>query len=77
MFGGKIVGTLGDSIIQQNGITKTTIKIHLIEKKHGEKVVGVELTDNAKLAWAMRPITFTKSEAQQLVAMLNEAISKT
>lgn len=77
MFGGKIVDTLNDTIIQTSGINKTTIKIHLIEKQKGEKCVGVELTDNAKLAWSMRSLTFSKDEAQQLVFMLNEAINKT
>jgi len=77
MFGGEIIGTLNDSIVQHSGLNKTTIKIHLIEKKQGEKFVGIELTDNAKLAWSMRPITFSKAEAEQLAGMLNEAISKT
>ena len=65
MFGGKIVGTLNESIVQTSGINKTIMKIHLIEKKSGEKHVGVDLTDNAKLAWSMRPLTFTQSEAKQ------------
>lgn len=77
MFGGKILKTSDDSIVQESGINKTTIKVHLIEKNHGEKCVGVEIIDNAKLAWSMRPITFSKAEAQQLVSMLNEAIGNT
>ncbi len=78
MFGGKILDMLSDTITQKDGLSKTTIRVHLIEKKkQREKFVGIELTDNAKLAWSMRPLTFSRAEAQQLVNMLNEAISKT
>ena len=77
LFGGKIIETLNDSIIQKRGITKTTIKIHIIEKKQKEKYVGIELTENAKLSWSMKPVTISKEDAQKLVNMLNDAINKT
>ena len=75
MFGGKIVKTLDREIKQKDGIQSTTIRVHVVEKKK-EPVnsVAIELTESAKLAWSMKPITLNKEEASQLISMLQEAV---
>jgi hypothetical protein len=77
MLGGKIVHTANDEILQTQGMNKTAIRAHLIETKSGSKHVGIELSDNAKLAASMRPIKLTKQEAESLINMIKEVADKT
>ncbi len=77
MFGGKIIESIDKSITSKKGMSKTKIKLHVIEKKKGENCVGIELSQSAVLAWSMTPITLTKSDAKLMIDMLNEAIDKT
>ncbi len=77
MLGGKIVYTANDEIVQTQGINKTAIRAHLIETKSGSKHVGIELSDNAKLAASMRPIKLSKQEADTLAAMIKEMANQT
>ncbi|MEO2266820.1 hypothetical protein V1358_05870 [Pseudoalteromonas sp. YIC-656] len=77
MLGGKIVHTANDEITQTQGIKKTAIRVHLIETKSGTKQVGIELSDNAKLAASMTPIRLSKQEAETLINMIKEVTDKT
>ncbi|WP_221801519.1 hypothetical protein [Oceanobacter mangrovi] len=77
ILGGKIVHTANDEIIQAQGTNKTTIRAHVIETNSGSKHVGIELSDNAKLAASMRPIKLTKQEAESLINMIKEVVEKT
>ncbi len=76
-FGGKIVETLGENIIQKEGIDKISIKVHLIQKKDGANRIGIEFSKRSPFGWSMHPIVLSKDETRKLVSMLNEASSKT
>ncbi|MBY5991737.1 hypothetical protein [Ferrimonas balearica] len=77
MFGGKILETHEREIVQTSGINKTKIRVHLIAKRSGEKCVGIEVADNAKLSFSFRPITLSQEEAKRLVTMLDETANET
>jgi len=74
-FGGKILRTLDQEVKQKNGISNCTIRVHVIGKKETkENTVGIELSQHAFLAWSMTPISLTKTEAGELISMLQEAV---
>lgn len=77
MLGGTIITTAKDEITTSSGISKTALRAHAIEAKNGTKHVGLELSQNAKLAASMTPIKLSKQEAETLIAMLREVIDKT
>jgi hypothetical protein len=77
MFGGEILETIPDEIRPNLKGVKTTIKMHVVRKKNEiSNSIGIEITDKTFLSWNMRPLTLSKSEAQKLIMMLNEAINK-
>lgn len=77
MLGGTIIHTSSEEIIHTKGIAKSVIRAHLIETKNGTKHVGIELSDNAKLAVSMRPIKLDKEEAERLIRMIREIANRT
>lgn len=77
MLGGTIIHTASDEIIHTKGIAKSVIRAHLVETKSGSKHVGIELSENAKLAASMKPIKLTKEEAEKLIGMIREIADRT
>lgn len=77
LLGGKILTTAKDEIIKKEGISKTALRAHLVEAKDGTKHVGLELSQNAKLAASMTPIKLSKQEAETLISMIREVADKT
>lgn len=77
MMGGTITETLPDEIVQKKGIVTTTIKVHVIDSNQSEKLVGVDISESAKLGASFKPISLSKTDAQKLAHMLNDAASKT
>ncbi|RNC83166.1 MAG: hypothetical protein ED557_10670 [Balneola sp.] len=77
MLGGSIIHTSSEEIIQTKGIAKSVIRTHVVEAKNGSKHIGIELSENAKLAASMTPIKLTKEEAQKLVRMITEVANRT
>lgn len=74
LLGGTIVRTIGTEIKQSKGITRTTIRAHIIDMKHhAENSISIELNQHAFLGWSMNAMTLTKSEAKTLIEMLQEA----
>lgn len=77
MLGGSIIHTSSEEIIHTKGIAKSVIRAHVVETKGGSKHIGIELSENAKLAASMKPIKLTKEEAQKLIRMLSEVANRT
>jgi ABC-type Na+ efflux pump permease subunit len=77
MLGGTIIDTAKDEITSNEGIAKTALRAHVVEAKNGTKHVGLELSQNAKLAASMTPIKLSKKEAETLIGMLREVVDKT
>lgn len=74
-FGGKIRRTIETEIKQKNGISRSTIRAHVIDKKNEQEAsVSIELNQHAFLAWSMMPINLSKTEAKTLISMLQEAV---
>jgi len=77
MLGGTIVETTSEEIEQKSGMLTTTVRAHVVEASAGNKHVGLEISEGAKLGASYKPVKLSRSEAETLVRMLNEAISKT
>ena len=77
MMGGDIVDTATDEIAQTSGMLSTRIRAHVIQPKSGVKHVSLEISENAKLGASMKPVRLSKQEAETLIGMLNEVVSKT
>ena len=77
MLGGTIIDTASEEIVQKSGILTTSIKAHVVETKNQEKLVGLEISENAKLGASFKPIRLTKTEAEKLMRMISETVSKT
>lgn len=77
MLGGEIVDTATSEIDQSSGMLSTKIRAHVIRSKTGNKHIGIEISENAKLGASMKPLKLTKREAEKLIGMLNEVVSKT
>ena len=77
MMGGDIVDTATNEIAQSSGMLSTKIRAHVIQPKSGAKHVSLEISENAKLGASMKPVRLSKQEAQTLIGMLNEVVSKT
>lgn len=77
MLGGTIIDTAKDEITTSEGIAKIALRAHVVEAKNGAKHVGLELSQNAKLAASMTPIKLSKQEAETLIGMLREVVDKT
>ncbi len=77
MLGGSIIHTSSEEIIHTKGIAKSVIRAHVVESKNGSKHIGIELSENAKLAASMKPIKLTKEEAQKLIRMITEVANRT
>jgi hypothetical protein len=77
MLGGTITETLPDEIVQKKGMVTTTVRVHVVDSNQPEKLVGVEISESAKLGASFKPISLSKSDALKLAGMLNEAASKT
>ena len=76
LFGGRIVKTIDKEIKQKKGISNSTIRVHVIEKKEQkDNAIGIELNFHAYLAWSMTPINLSKNDARDLISMLVEAVS--
>lgn len=77
MLGGEIIGTAKDDIQQSSGMLTTKIRAYVIQSKSGNKHIGLEISENAKLGASLKPIKLSKQEAEKLIGMLNDVVSKT
>jgi hypothetical protein len=77
MLGGTIIDSSSEEIIQKSGMLTTAIRAHVVESKTKGKHVGLEISEGAKLGASFKPIKLSKPEAETLIRMLSEAVSKT
>lgn len=77
MLGGTIIDSSSEEIIQKSGMLTTAIRAHVVESKNKIKHIGLEISEGAKLGASFKPIKLSKSEAETLIRMLSEAVSKT
>ena len=77
MLGGEIIDSAADEIVQKEGALTSTIRAHVIQTTSNTKHVGLEISENAKLGASFRPMKLSKKEAETLVKMINEVLSKT
>ena len=77
MLGGKIMATASEEVRQSSGMLTTTVRAHVVEARGGGKHVGIEISENAKLGASFKPLKLSKGEAETLIGMLNEVVSKT
>ncbi len=74
MLGGKIKRDVGQVSIASGGATSKSLKINVMESNEGDSFVGLVYASKAPLGASMVPIKLSKSQAQQLVTLLQQAM---
>ena len=74
MFGARIDRTVGEVSGEKQGPVGVALKVHILRRDAAEKLVGVEFVAKSFASYQMMPITLSASQAQQLAALLNEAV---
>ena len=72
MFNAEIAGTVGEVETIGAKIMSQRIKIHRL-LRDGAPLIGVEVVSKSIGSYEMLPLALTKTQAQQLVALLEEA----
>jgi hypothetical protein len=74
MFGAHIDRTVGEVTGENKGSLSVTLKVHVLRRDPGEKLVGVELVAKTFASYQMMPVTLSVLQAQQLASFLQEAV---
>ncbi len=77
MLGGTIIDTCTEEIVQKTGMLTTAIRVHVVETKNKDKLVGLEISENRKLGVSFKTVKLTKTEAEKLARMISETANKT
>jgi hypothetical protein len=75
MLGGKITREVGQVSITSSTASSKSLKVHCMESSDGNSFVGLSLISKAPLAASMVPIKLSKSQAQELAQLLQQAIT--
>ena len=75
MLGGKIQREVGQTLISSGSFSSQTLKVYSMESSDGESFIGMSLIYKAPLAVSMQPIKLSKSQAQDLVRLLQQALA--
>ena len=73
MLGGKIKREVGQVAIAKGVASSQNLKVHAMESSEGESFVGIAIVSKAPLAASMIPIKLSKSQAQDLARLLQQA----
>lgn len=74
MLGGKIKREVGQVSIASTGATSRSLTINAMESDDGDRFVGLVYVSKAPLGASMVPIKLSKSQAQDLVTLLQRSI---
>ena len=77
MLGGRIVHSARDEVRQSRGLLRTALRAHVVEARDGNRHVGIEIYESAKLGASFKPVQLSRSEARTLIGMLEEVVAKT
>ena len=75
MLGGKIKREIGQASASRGSFSSQTLKVYSMKSSDGESFVGMSLVYKAPLAVSMQPIKLSKSQAQDLVRLLQQALA--
>ena len=75
MLGGKIKREIGQVAIASGVASSQNLKVHAMESSDGESFVGIALVSKAPLAASMVPIKLSRSQAQELARLLQQAVA--
>ena len=74
MFGAQVERTVGEVSGEKQGSLGITLKVHILRRDPGEKLVGMELVAKSFASYQMMPVTLSVAEVQQLVSLLQQAV---
>lgn len=74
MFGARIDKTVGEIGGERQCPAGIALKVHILRRDPAEKLVGLELVTKRFASYQMMPVTLSVPQAQQLAALLNEAV---
>jgi hypothetical protein len=75
MLGGKIQREVGQTSISGSLFSSQMLKVYSMESSEGESFIGMSLVYKAPFAVSMQPIKLSKSQAQDLVRLLQAALA--
>ena len=73
LFGAHVDRTVGEAGGERQGPVSVTLKVHILHRDAGEKLIGVELVAKSFASYQMLPATLSIASAQQLASLLQEA----
>jgi hypothetical protein len=74
MLGGKIKREIGHVAISSGVASSQNLKVHAMESSDSDPFVGIALVSKAPLAASMIPIKLSRSQAQELARLLQQAV---
>jgi hypothetical protein len=78
LFGGRIVETFGEVRGTKQGPVRVSLKLHSVASPdHPTPDVGLELVARSFASYQMMPIRLRRTEAQELLRLLQRAIDAT
>ncbi|HEY2346924.1 MAG TPA: hypothetical protein VGH80_13785 [Xanthomonadaceae bacterium] len=74
LLGGRIKRTTGEIALSGGQFTSRVLSVHVLEPTSGEKpFVALSIVSKAPLGASMIPVKLTFAQAQQLIALLQQA----
>ena len=74
LLGGRIRRELGVISLKEGGFTSQNLKVMAMEAKSGEQFIALSIVSKAPLGASMVPFKLSKSQAQELVRILQQGI---
>jgi len=73
MLGGRIIREIGEVPLAKGSFTSQVLRVLELESSNGEKFLGLSVVSKAPLAASMVPYRLTRSQAQDLIGLLQKA----
>jgi len=75
LLDGKITREIGQASGKRGSFSSQTLKVFAMESFDGESFIGLSIVYKSTLGVSMRPIKLSKSQGQELVQLLQQALA--
>ena len=76
LLGGRVTREVGVVSLSDRSMSSQNLKVNVLEASGGESFIALSLVSKAPLAASMVPIKLSRPQAQELVQLLQQAISQ-
>ena len=73
MLGGRIDREVGEVALAKGAMTSQVLRVLSMESPEGERFIGLSVVSKAPLAASMVPYRLSRSQAQELISLLQRA----